>query len=106
MCTFSGNSGVLREVWFGLGLSPHLKDLIDNPRFPQTPDEYLVLDKFEAPPNAGDGYGQRLSTYFRVRYSRSNSFVMTKSQDTEFTIEILVFIYLQRKFLEELAAFV
>ena len=61
-----GNSGVLREVWFGVGLSPHLKDLINNPRFPQTPDEYLILDKFEAPPNAGDGYGQRLSTYFRV----------------------------------------
>ena len=57
---------MLREVWFGLGLSPLLSSLTTNPRFPSSPDEYIVLDKFEAPPNAGDGYGQRLSTYYRV----------------------------------------
>ena len=60
------DDGVLREVWFGLGLSPLLTLLTNNPRFPTSPDEYIVLDKFEAPPNAGDGYGQRLSTYYKV----------------------------------------
>ena len=60
------DDGVLREVWFGLGLSPLLTLLTNNPRFPTNPDEYIVLDKFEAPPNAGDGYGQRLSTYYKV----------------------------------------
>ena len=63
---YSEDDGVLREVWFGLGLSPLLTLLTNNPRFPTSPDEYIVLDKFEAPPNAGDGYGQRLSTYYKV----------------------------------------
>ena len=65
---FSDDDGVLREVWFGLGLSPLLTNLTNNPRFPTSPDEYIVLDKFEAPPNAGDGYGQRLSTYYKVKF--------------------------------------
>ena len=63
---FTDDDGVLREVWFNLGLSPLLTTLTSNPRFPSSPDEYIILDKFEAPPNAGDGYGQRLSTYFKV----------------------------------------
>ena len=63
---YPDDDGVLREVWFNLGLSPLLTTLTANPRFPSSPDEYIILDKFEAPPNAGDGYGQRLSTYYKV----------------------------------------
>ena len=66
------DDGVLREVWFNLGLSPLLTTLTNNPRFPSSPDEYIVLDKFEAPPNAGDGYGQRLSSYFKVNTYNSS----------------------------------
>lgn len=58
--------GVLREAWFNLGTNPSLKSLLDDKRYPESPDEFLILDSFEAPPNAADAYGQRLSTYFFV----------------------------------------
>ena len=69
MFSLTDDDGVLREVWFNLGLSPLLTTLTNNPRFPSSPDEYIILDKFEAPPNAGDGYGQRLSTYYKVKHN-------------------------------------
>ncbi|XP_065661641.1 uncharacterized protein LOC100198409 isoform X1 [Hydra vulgaris] len=77
----SDDDGVLREVWFGLGLSPLLTLLTNNPRFPTNPDEYIVLDKFEAPPNAGDGYGQRLSTYYKA--PTTGEFIFYISCDNE-----------------------
>lgn len=58
--------GVLREAWFNLGTSNSLNSLLNNSRFPESPDEFLILDSFEAPPNAADAYGQRLSSFFQV----------------------------------------
>ncbi|XP_066918983.1 uncharacterized protein [Clytia hemisphaerica] len=79
----SDDDGVLREVWFNLGLSPLLTTLTNNPRFPSSPDEYIILDKFEAPPNAGDGYGQRLSTYYKAPLTGNYVFYLACDNECE-----------------------
>lgn len=59
--------GVLREAWFNIQTNnDSIETLTNDERYPNFPDEYLILEKFDAPPNVGDFYGQRLSCYYLV----------------------------------------
>ena len=49
-----------REVFTGIGGSTALADLVNNPRFPDSPDQVSFVTQFESPVNVGDNYGQRL----------------------------------------------
>ncbi len=52
-----------REVWTGLPDGQALTDLTGWLYFPQAPDQTGYEDRFKAPTNWGENYGQRLSGY-------------------------------------------
>ena len=49
-----------REVFTGIGSNSVLADLVNNPKFPDSPDEVSFVTQFESPVNVADNYGQRL----------------------------------------------
>ncbi|KAF0987930.1 hypothetical protein HZS_3573 [Henneguya salminicola] len=77
-------NGVLREAWFNLPNDDlSLNALIKDNRYPYFPDEYLILDTFEAPPNVGDYYGQRLSTYYLAPETGAFVFYLSCNEECE-----------------------
>jgi hypothetical protein len=56
-------AGILREVWMGIpGTS--VNDLTSHPDFPNRPTSgSVVTDRFEAPSNVADQYGQRMQAF-------------------------------------------
>jgi len=61
-CAFAQTSGVLREVYTGIG-GTAVADLTNSPAFPDQPSLVEVLLSFEAPTDVDDNYGQRLSAF-------------------------------------------
>jgi len=55
---------ILREWWDNI-VGPLLDDLTRDPRYPNNPDGKELLDKFDAPVNFGDNYGQRLHGWLK-----------------------------------------
>ncbi|KAF1742674.1 hypothetical protein MXB_4213, partial [Myxobolus squamalis] len=79
--------GVLREAWFNLPNDDlTLNALIKDERYPYFPDEYLILDQFEGPPNIGDFYGQRLSTYYLAPEEGAYVFYLSCDDECELWI--------------------
>ncbi|HMP72003.1 MAG TPA: PA14 domain-containing protein [Kiritimatiellia bacterium] len=55
-----GNQGLVREVWNNIS-GNELNNLINNPRYPNSPDSRNILTGvFESPLNVADNYGQRI----------------------------------------------
>ncbi|KII69681.1 hypothetical protein RF11_07278 [Thelohanellus kitauei] len=79
--------GVLREAWFNLPQNELSIDaLIKDERYPYFPDEYLIMDMFEAPPNVGDFYGQRLSSYYLAAETGPYVFYLSCDDECELWI--------------------
>lgn len=51
-----------REVWTGIG-GNNVSDLTNNANYPNSPNQTLTLDRFDAPENWSDNYGQKISGY-------------------------------------------
>jgi hypothetical protein len=51
-----------REIWTGIG-GEAVSDLTNKPNYPDSPQQTLTLNRFAAPYNWGDNYGQKISGY-------------------------------------------
>ncbi|EDY83729.1 conserved hypothetical protein [Verrucomicrobiia bacterium DG1235] len=54
--------GITREVWLDLG-GYRMDDLINDPRYPDSPDILDTIDSFDTPRNWADYYGTRVRGY-------------------------------------------
>jgi hypothetical protein len=76
--------GLLREVWTNLsdsGMLSSLRDPVVNPRWPDQPDLVETVPTFEAPVNAMDRYGVRLSGLLTVPETGDYTFFMSSDDE-------------------------
>lgn len=74
---------VKREFWAGIG-GESVADLTSSPAFPENPDDISYQPFFEAPVDAADTYGQRLSGYLRAPDTGSYTFWLASDDNGEF----------------------
>lgn len=79
-----GTPSIRREVWSGIG-GERVSDLTTAPDF-GTPDSRGLLTAFEAPPNQGDSYGQRISARLVAPETGNYRFWIASDDDGELWI--------------------
>lgn len=57
--------GVRQELWYQIP-STAVENLLDDGRFPKSPDAVRILQNLDAGSNFHHSYGQRLATYLQV----------------------------------------
>jgi len=75
-------NGLKRELYTGIS-GASVSDLTGNPKFPNLPDSVGVTGSLEAPANAGDDYGQRLSGYLRPPVTGSYVFYIASDDQSQ-----------------------
>ena len=61
--------GVLQELWYNI-FSGSVNSLRADSRFPRNPDVVNILQAFDSPVDFDSDYGQRLTAYLQVLYTR------------------------------------
>ena len=74
--------GLLREVWTGIA-STDVWDLLQDPRYPNTPTSRNVISSFRGPINDGDYYGTRVRGYIVPTESGKYKFTVTGDDQTK-----------------------
>ena len=74
--------GLLREVWNGIP-SSDVWALMNDPRFPDNPDSYGLIEAYCGPRNVGDDYSSRVRGYIIPDVTGDYTFTVTGDNQTK-----------------------
>jgi hypothetical protein len=71
-----------REVWTGIG-GNNVTDLTNKANYPNSPNQTQTLDRFDAPVDDSDNYGQKISGYVIAPRTGNYKFVIASDDGSE-----------------------